>query len=201
VKRNRRPERGLLWPAATLVLAACAARTGTRTARAGDECVPRAPAQLSGVRWDGLAGDWRVALVATVGPRSGSQSVGTLALQVQDAALLRFGADSNTTVPVYGTARLALDEVGAQAFGDLGSASAAAPGVALYVSDGSERGVTAIMRFGSGANRRDLLPFEGVYTALFVRRVDRDRVFGVWTSSSGEGAAAGGHFCLVRDGS
>jgi len=191
----------LLWPAVTLALAACAARPGARSAVAGDECVPRAPAQLSGVRWDGLAGGWRVTLVATAGPRSGSRSVGTLALQIQDGALLRFGADPNITVPVYGTARLALNEVGAQAMGDLGSASAAAPGVALYVTDNSERGLTATMRFGSGANRRDLMPIEGVYTALFVQRVDSNAVFGIWASSSGEGAGASGHFCVVRAGS
>lgn len=186
------------WPAVLILLGACAARSGAGAAAAGDACGPTTPMPLGGVQWESLAETWRLTLVATAGAMTGHQSVGTLSLYRQDAALLHFGENPNITVPVYGTADLALGEIGARSFGDLTSASPASPGVALYVTNDGERGVTAIVRLGSGANRRDLIPFEGAYTALFVRRVDEGAFFGSWASSTGTRAGANGHFCAVR---
>ncbi len=105
-----------------------------------------------------------------------------------------------TRVPLYGAVEIALEEVGAVVAGALGSLEPAAPGVAvLEIHDGADGPISdLILRLGSEANRRDVVRFDGAFTALYVRRIESSGFAGRWASGVPGEEPAGGHFCAVR---
>jgi len=144
----------------------------------------------AGARFDELAGEYRLTLVATRGPRSGSSATGTLRLRRNDG-----GAGAPTEgvrYPLYGAAQLALDSVGAVAPGNVGSMEAARPGVLAI----EQRG-TLTLRFGADANGSGPPRFDGSHLALFPAALSADRFAGRWDSGTAE-RRSGGYFCAVR---
>lgn len=181
---------------AALLLAAGSGACRAQPAVAPAPCAP-AQAMRGGVRADGLAGGYRLTLVATQGPRTGKAVTGELRLSPHDRA-----AEGTTRYPLRGTAAIALDSVGAQAPGDIGSGDAARPGV-LGVewrrSDGAmpDPAPQLTLRFGADANGPETGRIEGVYMALVVDSVSANGFAGRWNSGV-ENRRSGGHFCAQR---
>lgn len=172
------------------VAGGCATR-GTQRGAAG--CQPSGPPDLASAPvTDGLAGDYRLTLVATQGAHHG-RIEGTLTLVPMPDSLRALGTSQ---VPLVGTTQLPLEEVGALRLGDVTSRDPLRPGAAV-IERGTGPGRTIVVRLGSEANRRDLQRFEGGYTVLRIHRITEDGFSGLWVSGVMEDEA-GGHFCAVR---
>ena len=122
---------------------------------------------------------------------SGASANGSLMLVQRDSV----------GVPFYGWTDIYLETVGAHRLGDLSSASPRAPGVLVLTSPASpdpDAAGSVTLRLGSNANQEGLLLFDGAYTALYVRWIERDAFGGEWASGV-QGPEASGSFCAVRD--
>jgi hypothetical protein len=160
---------------------------------------PCAPVETaaSSVTADSLAGEFNLRLVATSGAKRGTTAGGRLTLMAQDSAYRRLdlpGGSQHTSfsLPLYGTAALDFASVGAVVPGDPGSSDPARPGV--LVMEGPGR---VLLRVGSEANRRDVLRFDGAFTALQVQQVTDTGFAGTWRSGVA-GEESSGHFCADR---
>ncbi|MYA32642.1 MAG: hypothetical protein F4164_11830 [Gemmatimonadales bacterium] len=124
-----------------------------------------------------------------------------LVLHEQPASLRYFrgsGGDPipGTVLPLFGTADIDVEAVGAVRVGDLSSADPAAPGV-LVIEGGGGRQPSILLRFGSDANRRDRVRFDGSFLVLEVRELGHNGFSGIWTSGV-PGMETRGHFCAER---
>ena len=129
-----------------------------------------------------LGGQYTVRMVATAGAKRGSTAEGRMELI----------ASSDTTHPLYGTAELDFASVGAVVPGDPGSSDSLSPGVLVI-----ERPGRVMLRVGSEANRRDVVRFDGAFTALQVTQVTDEGFAGTWRSGLGIENSEG-HFCADR---
>lgn len=173
-----------------LVLPACR-RTDVPAPAA---CEAVAPPLSASAAVGNLAGHFRIALVATAGPRAGASVAGTLTLQPVTAA----PSPAGVRYPLAGSASLALDAVGATAPGAIGSVDPHAPGVRVVEwMQGAPPARLVALRLGADANRGDRLLFDGAFLALHVHGIAADSFGGTWTSGSGADQASG-HFCAVR---
>ena len=178
--------------AVVLALPGCATRAQAPDSFDASLCreVSEAPSSLS--RVEQLEGQFGLWLSADSGPMAGREAFGDLTLVRRDS----------TGVPFFGWTSLDPEQVGAHRLGDPGSRDPAAPGVLVLsrsasgVPDGSD---DVIMRLGSQANRSDIIRFDGAFTALYVRWIERDAFGGEWASGM-QGPEASGSFCAVRDG-
>jgi hypothetical protein len=99
--------------------------------------------------------------------------------------------------PLFGTADIDLEAVGARLPGRLDSADPNRPGVVVIEATSEPKSI--ILRLGSEANRRDRQAFEGSYMVLDVREI-ADRGFrGSWSSGLTQ-TEAQGFFCAVPSG-
>jgi hypothetical protein len=186
---KRLPGMPLLLALAAWGPAACPGRAPSPAA-ADAPCAAVEGSLPAGARFDGLAGEYRLTLVATRSTRSGSSATGTLRLRQNDGGA---GAPmEGVRYPLYGAAALALDSVGAAAPGEVGSMEAARPGVLAI----EQRG-TLTLRFGADANGSGPPRFDGSHLALFPTTVAADRFTGRWDSGTAE-RRSGGYFCAVR---
>ena len=71
--------------------------------------------------------------------------------------------------------------VGAIRGGDRARADPEAPGV-LVIESRTADGPSILVRFGSDANRRDLIRFDGGFMVLRVREVEDGAFAGTWAS-------------------
>ncbi len=183
-----------------LVVSGCAARGGSED---DAECSPVESRLPAGSTAEGLAGQYRLTLVATRGERSGNTVQGRLWLHEQQSELRSItmpggGPIPNATMPLYGATDTDLDAVGALRLGDPMSLDPMSPGVAVLEQRGSEKDAhTEItLRLGSAANRRDVQAFDVGFTALYVHRIEEGRVGGAWASGV-IGRESEGYFCAV----
>jgi len=143
-----------------------------------------------------LAGTYRVRLVATDGPKAREAVEGTLRLQPYDPALRSVTVngirDTAASYALYGSTDVDLDSIGAVRPGDPEVEDLMRPGVLVI-----ERKGTVVLRLGSEANRRDVVRFDGGYTALRVRELNGDRFQGSWASGIQTQRSAG-YFCARR---
>jgi hypothetical protein len=145
-----------------------------------------------------LDGAFRLALVATAGPRAGHSTTGELRLQ-RNAGAGPQGADG-VSYPLYGSARIALDSVGAVAPGDPASTNPARPGVLVVRwtrGDAAHPTPMLTLRLGDEGNRTDVTRFDGAHLALSATTLSAERFAGSWDSGVGMERAAG-YFCAVR---
>lgn len=184
-----------------LVVSGCTARGGNE----GDaQCSPVVEGGLPvGTTTQGLAGQYRLTLVATGGERSGNTVEGRLWLREQRSELRSLtmpggGAVPNATMPLYGATDTDLEGVGALRLGDPMSLDPMSPGVAVLEQRASDEDARTkiTMRLGSAANRRDVFAFDGGFTALYVRWIEEDRFGGTWASGV-IGPESEGYFCAV----
>ena len=155
----------------------------------------------------GLAGEYRLRLVATSGAKKGASVEGKLRLDSQTDSLRyrsRLGAAPDSTVlhPLYGATDVDLSLVDAVSVGSTTSLDPSRPGVLVMerrsAPDRSPR-TDIIIRLGSDANRTDRQRFDGGYTALRVRQVGPGGLAGSWASGVATERAAG-YFCAMRVG-
>jgi hypothetical protein len=165
-------------------------------------CAPTAGALLDDGRADALAGEFRLTLVATHGPRSGRSVTGRLTLRPFTGDARPVAPSPGVRYPLYGAAELALDSVGAVAPGEIGRAEAAAPGVLVmeWRRTTPQPAPQITLRFGADANRGGPDRFDGAHLALRVALSERDRFAGSWDSGAGSDSGAGGYFCAQRAG-
>lgn len=198
---TRRPA-GVL---ALLVLAAWApASCGGRPAAAADpvSCAPMAGEMPAGGRADGLAGEYRLTLVATRGTRAGKSVSGRLMLRPFEGAARPVTPVAGARYPLYGGATLALDSIGAIAAGDISRADAARPGVLVMEWRRATPPPPAdqiTLRFGADANAGGPNRFDGAHLALNLAATTGDGFAGIWDSAAGD-VRAGGYFCAARVG-
>ncbi len=187
-----------LWVALGLCLG-CHSRPAGADPRPCAALTSSLPADAS---TDGLAGRYRLQLVASSGPDSGGAAAGELTLVPYDAASRRRtppagAADSSTLYPLYGATDVSLDAVGAVA-GELGSLDPAGPGVlVIRMPSRDGAGARVMLRLGVQANRPGLVRFDGGYTALRVREIADDGFAGDWESGAPLPRVRG-YFCAVR---
>ncbi|MGH7645708.1 MAG: hypothetical protein ACREMR_08990, partial [Gemmatimonadales bacterium] len=179
---------------AAVLAAACAAKNARS---AGTDCRPLPDGPPTATSTAGLAGEYRLTLVATHGPRAGRMAEGRLWLVPQDTALqllfrLDGSMDSTARMPLIGGANVNLEAVGAVRMGALDSRDPRKPGVAVLETPGA-----IVLRLGAEANRRDVVRFDGGYTAFYVRATDAAGFAGGWASGV-TGPEAEGYFCAVR---
>ncbi|HEX7336145.1 MAG TPA: hypothetical protein VF252_02965 [Gemmatimonadales bacterium] len=146
---------------------------------------------------EGLVGSYRLKLVATEGPRAGQATEGTLGLRPYEGSLRAVTIDGMRDTAAsyvhYGSADVDLEAVGAVRLGNLGSLDPTRPGAVVL-----ERKGVITLRLGSEANRRDVVRFDGGFTALRVAGASREGFTGSWTSGVGIQRSSAGYFCAVR---
>ncbi len=190
----------LLVAVGTIAAGACRGRVA---ANENAPCVPTTDTLRADASAAGLAGEYRVTIVATTGPAVGDTARGTLSLQpyaeeMQQVPGAGGAVDPNFVAPVFGALNVDITRLGAARLGALGSQDPNMPGVIVI-----ERVVgepkSILLRLGSEANRRDLQRFDGGYTVLEVRTLSDDSFAGFWRSGVTR-TQAEGFFCAVRVG-
>jgi hypothetical protein len=144
-----------------------------------------------------LEGEFRIRLVAPSANGDERATTGTLKLFPNEASPR--GGDTTYAYPFFGTLEADLAEIGATAPGDIGSLDPMQPGVLVIqrLADTPVRPGRLMLRLGSVANRRDVVRFDGGYTALRVRELDADGFAGNWESGT-RTPSARGYFCATR---
>jgi hypothetical protein len=178
--------------AVVLALPGCATRTPSPESFDASLCRGEAGDANLPSRVSYMEGDFALRLSAASGTMAGRSTFGDLTLVRRDSA----------GVPLYGWTDLDPEEVGAQRVGDPASRALEAPGVLVLadpVADRQSGDGPVTLRLGSQANRSDIIRFDGAFTALNVRWIDRDAFGGDWASGV-QGPEASGSFCAVRDG-
>ncbi len=173
----------------------CAGRGGQRIVQV---CEPAEGTLEPGMTAAELAGTYGVTLVAS-GADAGTQTEGTIELRRQLESLrdvLSPAGDPlpNTTAPLYGTAEIDVEPIGAVRMGDFGSLDPERPGVLVLEQSGR-----ITLRLGSEANQRGIVSFDAGYFALFVQGVSEEGFAGNWASGV-ENRRVEGYFCAVRTG-
>jgi hypothetical protein len=174
-----------------------AARPATDTCAVPSSDLPRS---ATGAR---LAGEYRLRLVPTAGPRSGETvnaklRLAPLADSLQIPPPMLGVQDTTTRYPLAGSTDLDPELVGGVGTGDNASTDPTAPGVLVIERHpGADRPASIMLRLGALANRRGIQRFDGGYFALTVRRVEPDAFAGTWSSGTALRAAAG-YFCAQR---
>ena len=195
---NGRVVRGVL----ALTVAGVAACGGGRGAQDRAACEPSTGELGAEATAAALVGSYSLTLVATAGAAAGDTVVGTLELQPYSPEMQQLpgpggAAHPDFVAPLFGTADIDLDAVGARTPGRLGSADPNMPGVMVIEGTGVPQSI--ILRFGSDANHRDQQAFEGTYTVLDVREISDGGFRGSWRSGLTT-TEAQGFFCAVAGG-
>lgn len=168
-------------------------------------CEPVEGELAADVNVAGLAGAYRLTLVATQGDSAGTTVEGRLALVPHDSAarVLPGGGgqpDPTVSMPLYGSADVNVEAVHALRLGDLMSVDPMSPGVVVFEHHGTlgDEPVTGItLRLGSLANRRGVTLFDGGYTVLRANWVEEGGFGGSWASGT-MSPQSEGYFCAVR---
>jgi hypothetical protein len=185
---------GIRSLAAVAVFAACG---GAKAEPADPQACAPVEDPAPGVAATGLAGEYTLRLIATSGTKNGGSTGGRLALMEQDSAHRSLersdgSVDTTFTFPLYGTAEVEFEAVGAIVPGDAGTPDPLSPGVLVI-----ERRGGVLLRVGSEANRRGMRRFDGGYTVLEVQQVTDGGFAGTWRSGVGL-EQSGGYFCAAR---
>ena len=139
---------------------------------------------------ESLEGKFLLRMSADTGNRMGYEAEGSLTLIRRDS----------TNVPLSGWTTVDPAKIGAYRLGDPASRDPAAPGVLVLTrpgTPGAQESHSTVLRLGSQANRSDIIRFDGAYTALHVRWIEKDEFGGDWASGV-QGTEASGEFCAVR---
>ena len=164
-------------------------------------CVASTGSLAAGASLAGWAGEYSLTMVAgDEGAETGSVE-GGLVLRDQSTDLRHFAGSDGSAIPgvaspLLGTTDIAVQVVGALRIGDLSSADPAAPGV-LVIESQTAQGPSILLRFGSDANRRDMVLFDGGFTVLELSEVGDNGFKGTWTSGA-QRSRKTGYFCAER---
>jgi hypothetical protein len=160
----------------------------------------------------GMAGRYRLVVVATAGPFAGSVASGLLELWRPDTSShFQYAApgviDVDRAIELFhGLADVPLERVGALQDGDPRSRDPFHPGVLVkeFYTEGRSsatgpggRVKHIRLTIGSAANRRAVISLDSLPPELETRRLDAVGFAGTWQSSRA-GVPTGGHFCAFR---
>ena len=178
-----------------------AGEASTDTTVTGRACAAPADSLGPGASLDGWMGEYSLRLVGQASAGATRSVHGELVLHEQPAGLRHFSGSGGdpipgVLIPLFGTTDVDVEAVGAVRVGDLSSADPAAPGV-LVIEDDSGRRPNILLRFGSEANRQDVVRFDGGFMVLEVRELRDDGFRGTWNSGVA-GVQTRGHFCAER---
>lgn len=153
-------------------------------------CAPVIGSLSPSTHMDAVAGDYRLTLVATAGPRAGQSVSGSLKI---DKPQMATNLDS-----LPGKSSIALDAVGATAPGPRGGGEVVVR--EWMLSSGGSMTQQITITFGRVVAPPGTRAIEGAHMALSVKSVSSDGFQGTWTSGSGDPSApdASGHFCAKR---
>jgi hypothetical protein len=179
-----------------VALALC---TGCRSRPAEAEpqaCAPTTATLAADASAAGLAGTYRLRLIASSGPQSGKAAEGELRL----LPLQSGGSAGDAADPfvLHGAADLDLAAVGAPE-AELTSTNPTRPGVLVMqlAPTKASKAPRIMLRLGAEANRRDVTPVEGAYTVLRLSEISEGGFAGSWESGAPM-PVAGGYFCATR---
>ncbi len=168
------------------------------------ECEPAAGPLGANATLSDRAGRYRLTLVADSSSVADSGSAAhqivsgllTLRRQEQQGQQTRDPeSPDDPSTPLYGFTDIDPGSVGAHRVGDPGSKDPSAPGVLVLERSAYGRRVITL-RLGSQANRRDLVRYDGAYTVLRVKEIDKEGFAGSWRSGGGlDLSVTTGYFC------
>jgi hypothetical protein len=150
---------------------------------------------------DGWEGEYTLTMVGGAEGEDARSVQGVLVLQEQPEAFRSFSGSDGSPIPrvaspLFGTTDVSVEVVGALRVGDLSSTDPAGPGVLVLESE-TAQGPSILLRFGSDANRRDVVRFDGGFTVLELNEIGEDGFSGRWNSGA-QGPRAAGYFCAER---
>jgi hypothetical protein len=131
-------------------------------------CLPAVGLLEADASLEGWTGEYLLTMVEKVDTSQSRSVEGSLTLLPQSEDLRQFSGSAGGSIPgvnspLYGSTDIRLEGVGAVRVGDLSSVNTEAPGV-LVIESRTDVGPTILLRFGSDANRRELLRFDGGFT-------------------------------------
>ena len=181
--------------------AASATGTATEEGAPAPECVPlEGPLPLD-ASLEGRVGEYRLTMIEEIDGSPSRTAEGSLTLLAQAESLRQFAGSAGGSIPgvtstLFGSTDVNVEGVGAVRVGNLSSQDPASPGV-LVIESETGASPSILLRFGSDANRRDLVRFDGGYTVLTVVEVAAQSFSGTW-SSGARGPDSEGFFCATR---
>ena len=205
------------WTVALLMFAACSAADGDRSSPADSDgpsptaaaaaeeapaCLPPVGSLAVDASLAGRAGEYRLTMVEETDGNPSRRAEGSLTLLAQAESLRRFpgsagGSIPGVTSPLFGSTDVNIEGVGAVRVGSLSSQDPESPGV-LVIESETGASPSILLRFGSSANRRDVVRFDGGYAVLNVVEISAESFSGTW-SSGARGPEAEGFFCATRN--
>lgn len=162
-------------------------------------CAPVQADASAPVRAEGLAGAFRLTLVATGGPRAGQSVSGTLRLEAFGARPAPLPVPAGYRFPLFGAAEVDVQAVGAVTPGAVDQLDAARPGVLVMETARPDAPAEVMLRLGADANGAGPARFDGAFMALTLTATTSNGFAGRWQSGTGTDRASG-HFCAERTG-
>ena len=175
--------------------------TATEEGAPAPECVPPEGPLPGYASLEGRVGEYRLTMIEEIDGGPSRTAEGSLTLLVQAESLRQFsgsagGSIPGVTSPLFGSTDVNVESVGAVRVGNLSSEDPASPGV-LVIESETGASPSILLRFGSYANRRDLVRFDGGYTVLSVVEITAQSFSGTW-SSGARGPESEGFFCATQ---
>ena len=189
------------WGIALLMVAGCARADPDRLPTLAPTCVrPEGPLSAD-ASLEGRAGEYHLTMVEEVDGTPNRTAQGSLVLLNQVEAFRQFSGGAGGTIPgvtspLFGSTDVNVEAVGAVLIGSLSTDDPASPGV-LVIESETGGSPSILLRFGSDANRRTLVRFDGGYTVLTVVEITAESFSGTWSSGAG-GPDSEGFFCVTQ---
>ena len=163
-------------------------------------CVPSEGPLAVDASLEGRAGEYRLMMVEEVDGTATRTAEGSLLLLDQVDSLREFAGGAGGSIPgvsspLFGSTDVNVEGVGAVRVGSLSSEDPASPGV-LVIESETGQSQSILLRFGSDANRRTLVRFDGGYTVLEVVAITAESFSGTWASGA-RGPESEGFFCAT----
>ena len=189
------------WMIALLMVTGCSRADGDGPPAPAPKCVRPEGLLSADASLEGQAGEYRLTMVEEVDGTATRTAEGSLLLLNQVETLRQFtgstgGSIPGVTSPLFGSTDVNVEDVGAVRVGSLSSEDPRSPGV-LVIESETGASPSILLRFGSDANRRTLVRFDGGYTVLTVVQITAESFSGTW-SSGALGLESEGFFCATQ---
>lgn len=186
---------------ALVMVAGCSRADGDGPPDPAPTCVRPEGLLSADASLEGRAGEYNLTMVEEVDGTATRTAEGSLVLLNQVEALRQFagsagGSIPGVTSPLFGSTDVNVEGVGALRVGSLSSEDPASPGV-LVIESKTGTSPSILLRFGSDANRRTLVRFDGGYTVLTVVEIAAESFSGTWASGA-LGLDSEGFFCATQ---
>ena len=189
------------WMIALLMVTVCSRADGDGPPAPAPKCVRPEGLLSADASLEGRVGEYRLTMVEEVDGTATRTAEGSLLLLNQVETFRQFagstgGSIPGVTSPLFGNTDVKVEDVGAVRVGSLSSEDPMSPGV-LVIESETGASPSILLRFGSDANRRTLVRFDGGYTVLTVVQITAESFSGTW-SSGALGLDSEGFFCATQ---